>query len=95
MPNLVDTEREHAFKARPTCAARCRRWPTMSVALENAPCSTRPSACSRRPSSANAELAVINSIQQGIAGSLDFQGIVDLVGDTLRARFHTGDLGIN
>ena len=32
----------------------------------------------------NAELAVINSIQQGMAGSLDFQGIIDMVGDKLR-----------
>jgi signal transduction histidine kinase/CheY-like chemotaxis protein len=40
------------------------------------------------------ELAVINSIQQGIAGSLDFQAIVDLVGDRLREVFGTGDLGI-
>ncbi len=42
-----------------------------------------------------AELAVINSIQQGMAGSLDFQGIVDLVGDKLREVFATGDLCIN
>ena len=41
------------------------------------------------------ELAVINSIQQGMAGSLDFQGVVDLVGDTLREVFKTGDLGIH
>ena len=41
-----------------------------------------------------AELAVINSIQQGIAGSLDFQGIVDLVGDKLRDVFGTGDMSI-
>jgi hypothetical protein len=39
-------------------------------------------------------MAVINSIQQGIAGSLDFQGIVDLVGDKLREVFGTGDIGI-
>jgi hypothetical protein len=30
----------------------------------------------------NAELAVINSIQAGIASKLDFQAIIDLVGDT-------------
>ena len=30
-----------------------------------------------------AEMAVINSIQQGMAGSLDFQGIVELVGAKL------------
>ena len=41
-----------------------------------------------------AELAIINSIQQGMAGSLDFQGIVDLVGDTLREVMRTGDIGI-
>jgi GAF domain-containing protein/CheY-like chemotaxis protein len=42
-----------------------------------------------------AELAVINSIQQGITGSLDFQGIVELVGDKLREVFDTGDIGIH
>ena len=41
-----------------------------------------------------AELAVFNSVQQGMAGSLDFQGIVDLVGDTLREVLHTDTLGI-
>ena len=30
------------------------------------------------------ELTIINSIQQGMAGSLEFQAIVDLVGDKLR-----------
>ena len=37
----------------------------------------------------NAELAVINTIQQGMAGSLDFQAIVDTVGDKLREVFAT------
>mgnify|MGYP001792480239 CR=1 FL=1 len=41
-----------------------------------------------------AELAVINSIQQGISGSLDFQGIVDLVGDRVRELFDSSDMGI-
>jgi len=41
-----------------------------------------------------AELAVINSIQQGIAGKLDFQGIVELVGDKLREVMKSDDLGI-
>ena len=43
----------------------------------------------------NAELAIINSIQQGLAAELDFQAIVDLVGDKLREVFNTPDLGIN
>ncbi len=40
------------------------------------------------------ELAIINSIQQGMAAELDFQAIVDLVGDKLREVFNTGDIGI-
>ena len=41
------------------------------------------------------ELTIINSIQQGIAGSLDFQGIVDLVGDKLRKVLKSDDIGIS
>src|SRR5947207_9868428 len=40
------------------------------------------------------ELAIINDIQQGMASKLDFQGIVDLVGDRLRDEFGLGDMGI-
>jgi hypothetical protein len=42
----------------------------------------------------NAELAVINGIQQAVSAALDFQGIVDVVGDKLREVFGTGDLSI-
>ncbi len=41
-----------------------------------------------------AELQMINSIQQGLAAELDFQAIVDLVGDKLRQVFETPDLAI-
>jgi GAF domain-containing protein len=41
-----------------------------------------------------AELQIINSIQQGLAAELDFQAIVDLVGDKLSEVLHTGELGI-
>jgi len=40
------------------------------------------------------ELQIINSIQQGLAAELDFQAIVDLVGDKLREVFNTPELGI-
>ena len=40
----------------------------------------------------NAELAVINSIQQGMAAELDFQAIVDVVGDKLLEVFASRDL---
>ncbi len=42
----------------------------------------------------NSELQIINSIQQGLAAMLDFQNVIDLVGDKLREVFHTPDLGI-
>lgn len=41
-----------------------------------------------------AELQIINSIQQGLAAELDFQTIVDLVGDKLTEVFNTPDLMI-
>ena len=42
-----------------------------------------------------AELQIINSIQQGLAAELDFQAIVDLVGDKLREVFSTPNFGID
>jgi GAF domain-containing protein/CheY-like chemotaxis protein len=91
--NLLDMHREHAFSASDvrlleTLAA------SMSVALENARLFDETQRLLKETEQRNAELAVINSVQQGIAGSLDFQGIVDLVGDKLREVFGTGDLGI-
>ncbi|HEY3461673.1 MAG TPA: GAF domain-containing protein, partial [Casimicrobiaceae bacterium] len=83
---VSDHERENAFgpadvRLVSTIASR------MGVALLNA----RSYEAERQRS---AELAIINSIQQGISGSLDFQGIVDLVGDKLREVLHVEDLGI-
>ena len=40
------------------------------------------------------ELTLINSIQQGIAAELDFQAIIDLVGDRIREIYNQTDLGI-
>jgi GAF domain-containing protein len=42
----------------------------------------------------DAELTVINSIQQGISRAFDFQATVDLVGDKLRGVFASDDLMI-
>ena len=44
---------------------------------------------------AQAELAIINEIQQGLASELNFQAIVDLAGDRLRQVFNVPDLFIN
>ncbi len=67
---------------------------SMSVALENARLFDETQRLLKETEQRNAQLAVINSIQQGMAGSLDFQGIVDLVGDKVRDVFHTDDIGI-
>jgi GAF domain-containing protein/CheY-like chemotaxis protein len=42
----------------------------------------------------NSELAVINAVQQGLAAELDFQAIIDVVGDRLLAALGTEDVGI-
>jgi GAF domain-containing protein/CheY-like chemotaxis protein len=67
---------------------------SMGTALENARLFAETQRLLKETESRNAELAVINSIQQGIAGSLDFQGIVELVGDKLCEVFATANLGI-
>ena len=66
----------------------------MSVALENARLFDETQHLLSVTEQRAAELAVINSIQQGMAAELDFQAIVDLVGDKLRDVFNTGDIGI-
>ncbi|HEX9116360.1 MAG TPA: GAF domain-containing protein, partial [Anaerolineae bacterium] len=42
-----------------------------------------------------AELEVIASLQHGLATGLDFQAMIDLTGEKLRAVFNTGDLTVS
>jgi GAF domain-containing protein/DNA-binding response OmpR family regulator len=86
-------EREHAFgesdvRLLMTVAS------SMGVALENARLFDETQRLLKETEQRNAELAVINSIQQGVAAKLDFQAIVDLVGDKLREVFRVDDIGI-
>jgi hypothetical protein len=67
---------------------------SMSVALENARLFDETQRLLKETEARNAELAVINSIQQAVGAALDFQGIVDAVGDKLREVFQTGDMSI-
>ncbi|HEY3634887.1 MAG TPA: GAF domain-containing protein [Caldimonas sp.] len=90
---LNDMEREHAFRPDDvrlleTLAA------SMSVALENARLFDETQRLLKETEQRNAELAVINSIQQGMSAELDFQAIVDVVGDKLREVFASDDIGI-
>jgi GAF domain-containing protein/CheY-like chemotaxis protein len=90
---LENYEREDAFgeaevRLLTTVAA------SMGVALENARLFDETQHLFKAEQQRAAELAVINSIQQGMAAKLEFQAIVDLVGDKLREVFHTDDIGI-
>lgn len=60
---------------------------SMSVALENA-------RLFDQTQQRNAELRIINSVQEGLASKLDLQAIYELVGDKLRATFHNMDISI-
>jgi signal transduction histidine kinase/CheY-like chemotaxis protein len=91
--SMENHEREHAFgesevRLLTTIAS------SMGVAMQSALLFDETQRLLKETEQRNAELAVINSIQQGIAGSLDFQGIVNLVGDKLREVLGTEDLGI-
>src|ERR1043165_2956036 len=66
----------------------------MSVALENARLFDEAQRLFKTEQERVAELQIINSIQQGLAAELDFQAIVDLVGDKLRDVFNTPNLNI-
>ena len=65
------------------------------MALENARLFDETQRLLKETERRSSELAVINSIQQGMARELNFQAIVDLVGDKLREMFATGDLAIH
>ncbi len=91
--NLLDMQREHAFsdsdvRLLETLAA------SMSVALENARLFDETQRLLKETERRSSELAVINSIQLGMAKELSFQAIIDVVGDQLRRMFATGDMSI-
>lgn len=60
---------------------------SMSVALENARLFDETNRLLAETEQRNAELAVINSVQEGLVAELDIQGIYDLVGDKIRDIF--------
>jgi GAF domain-containing protein/DNA-binding response OmpR family regulator len=90
---IDDFEREYAFgeselSLLTTIAA------SLGTALENAHLFDETQRLFKAEQERVAELQIINSIQQGLAAEMDFQAIVDLVGDKLREVFNTGDFGI-
>ena len=84
--HLENHEREDAFgesevRLLGTIAA------SLGTALENAHLFEETQRLLAETEQRNNELAIINTIQQGLAAELDFQSIVDLVGDKLRQVF--------
>src|SRR5688572_30309043 len=60
---------------------------SMSVALENARLFDETNRLLKETEQRTAELAVINSVQEGLAKELDIQGIYDLVGERIKNLF--------
>src|SRR5436189_6058526 len=67
---------------------------SMSAALENARLFDETTRLLKETEQRTAELAVINSVQEGLAKELDIQGIYDLVGDRIRSLFDAQVVGI-
>jgi len=67
---------------------------SMSVALENARLFDETHRLLDVTRQRNAELAVINSVQEGLASKLDFMAIIELVGDKVREAYGLQDIGI-
>jgi GAF domain-containing protein len=91
--DLENYEREHAFgeaevRLLATVAA------SMGAALENARLFDETQRLLKETEQRNAELAVINSIQQGVASELDFQKIIEVAGDKLREVLKTDEIGV-
>jgi signal transduction histidine kinase len=67
---------------------------SMSVALENARLFDETQRLLKETEQRAAELAIINSVQAGLASKLDMQAIYDLVGDKIRDLLNTQSVWI-
>ena len=84
--SIQNVDHEHAFsesdvRLLTTLAA------SLSVALENARLFDETKRLLAETDERAAELAVVNSVQQGLAAKLDMQAMYDLVGDEIREIF--------
>ena len=68
---------------------------SMSVALENARLFDETQRLLKETEQRAAELAIINSVQQGLASKLDMQAIYDLVGDKVQEIFNADTTAIS
>src|SRR6185369_9985101 len=80
--SLQNVDRENAFSGSDVRLLETLAN-SMSVALENARLFDETNRLLKETEQRTAELAVINSVQEGLAKELDMQGIYNLVGDRL------------
>jgi GAF domain-containing protein/CheY-like chemotaxis protein len=85
--NLLDMENEHAFTDSDVRLLQTLAN-SMSVALENARLFDETQRLLKETEERNAELAIINSVQEGLASELDVQAIYELVGEKIREVFN-------
>ncbi|MBL0026304.1 MAG: GAF domain-containing protein [Saprospiraceae bacterium] len=83
---LENYEKEHAYSESDVSLLQTLAN-SMSVALENARLFDETNLLLKETKQRTTELAVINSVQEGLAKELDIQGIYDLVGDRLCELF--------
>jgi signal transduction histidine kinase/CheY-like chemotaxis protein/uncharacterized protein YigA (DUF484 family) len=84
--SLQNVDKENAFNAADVKLLETLAN-SMSVALENARLFDETTRLLKETEQKTAELAVINSVQDGLVREIDTQGIYDLVGDRLRELF--------
>ncbi len=84
--SLQNIDRENAFSESDVRLMQTLAS-SMSVALENARLFDETQRLFQAEQQRAAELAIMNSVQQGLASQLDMQAIYDLVGDKIREIF--------
>ncbi len=91
--SLQNTKREYAFSESTIRLVETLAGST-GIALENARLFDETQRLLRETEQHNAELAIINRVQQGLVSKLDFQGIIDLVGDKICDIFDAQSINI-
>ena len=84
--SLQNLDRENAF-SEPDVRLLTTLAGSLSVALENARLFDETQRLLAETNERAAELAIINSVQQGLAAKLDMQAMYDLVGDKIQEIF--------
>lgn len=93
MISLQDLDKENAFSESDVNLLKTLSN-SMSVALESAKRFDETKRLLKETEQRNAELGVINSVQEGLVSEMNMQGIFDLVGEKIRGIFHADVIDI-